>query len=74
MRGLAEDGAMIANGHTFLVKEGGMKSVSDADVTFKRRMDPYWLMNPGKFALDEATKQASAGAALPSEGWKYKAA
>jgi hypothetical protein len=71
MRGLAEDGAMIANSHTFLVKEGGMKSVGDADVAFKQRMDPYGLMNPGKMSFDASEKRESAGAALPSEGWKY---
>jgi len=71
MRGMAEDGAMIANAHTFLVKEGGMKSVGEADIAFKRRMDPFDLMNPGKLSLGGGEKSGSAGAALPSEGWKY---
>ena len=30
MRGMAEDGAMVANNHTFRVREGGMKSVDAA--------------------------------------------
>ncbi len=72
MRGLAEDGAMIANNHTFLVKEGGMKTVDSADVDFKRRMDPHGLMNPGKLSLETPDTSKSSGAALPSEGWKYQ--
>ena len=69
MQGMKEDGAMVANNHTMLVKEGGMKSVDDADAAFKRRMDPYDLMNPGKMSFNE---KKDSGAALPSEGWKYK--
>jgi FAD/FMN-containing dehydrogenase len=72
MRGMADDGAQVANNHTFLVKEGGMKSVDDADAAFKRRMDPHGLMNPGKLRFD-APKEAT-GAALPSEGWQYRRA
>ena len=54
MRGMAEDGAMIANNHTFKVKQGGMKLVTAEDVAFKRRMDPYNLCNPGKMDFDVA--------------------
>jgi hypothetical protein len=73
MQGLAEDGAMTANAHTFLVKQGGMKTVGDADIVFKRRMDPYDLMNPGKMSLEPpAEEKQGAGAALPSDGWKYQ--
>ena len=72
MRGLSDDGAMIANSHTFLVKEGGMKSVGEADVAFKRRMDPHGLMNPGKMSLEGGERSESSGAALTGEGWKYR--
>jgi hypothetical protein len=74
MRGMSEDGAMVANGHTFLVKQGGMKSVSDEDASFKQAMDPHGLMNPGKLRFDTDAKDEAAGASLPSEGWRYKAA
>lgn len=70
MRGMADDGAQVANNHTFLVKEGGMKPVEGEDARFKRAMDPYGLMNPGKM---EPVVEA-AGAELPSEGWFRKAA
>jgi len=74
MRGMAEDGAMIANNHTFLVKQGGMKSVTDADVAFKRRMDPHNLCNPGKMDFDVAEAVESAGADLTDKTWSYRTA
>jgi hypothetical protein len=72
MVGMAEDGAMVANNHTFLVKEGGMKSVDGEDARFKHAMDPYDLMNPGKLRFDAKAQEESAGGQLPSEGWKYR--
>lgn len=69
MRGMAEDGAQVANNHTFLVKEGGMKPVEGRDARFKREMDPFELMNPGKMRFEEAREEG-----LPSEGWKYRQA
>ncbi len=72
MKGMADDGAMVANNHTFLVKEGGMKPVNNADAEFKRRMDPYDLINPGKMSFDAENQEGGIGAALPSEGWKYQ--
>jgi hypothetical protein len=74
MRGMAEDGAMVANNHTFLVKQGGMKSVGGEDASFKRAMDPFDLMNPGKLRFDDAAAGESTGADLPSEGWRYQSA
>ena len=71
MRGMADDGAMVANNHTFLVKEGGMKPVDGADAAFKRSMDPYGLMNPGKLRFDAPAPEAT-GAALPSVGWRFR--
>ena len=72
LRGMADDGAMVANNHTFRVKEGGMKSVGAADLAFKRAMDPYDLLNPGKMSVEPETQPESAGAALPSSGWSYQ--
>ena len=74
MRGMREDGAMVANNHTFLVKEGGMKSVDSEDAQFKHSMDPYDLMNPGKLRFDASARSESAGGELPSDGWRYDTA
>ncbi|MDB5819826.1 MAG: binding domain protein [Rhizobacter sp.] len=74
MRGMADDGAMVANNHTFLVKEGGMKAVDNGDAAFKRAMDPLNLMNPGKLRFDDKAREESRGADLPSPGWTYDAA
>ncbi|MDP9901987.1 FAD-binding oxidoreductase [Variovorax ginsengisoli] len=71
MRGMADDGAMVANNHTFLVKEGGMKAIDQDDATFKRAMDPHDLMNPGKLRFDAKAREESAGGDLPSAGWRY---
>jgi hypothetical protein len=74
MRGMTEDGAMVANNHTFLVKQGGMKSVGGDDLGFKRAMDPHYLMNPGKLRFDDAAAKESTGGELTREGWQYKSA
>ena len=67
--GMQDDGAFAANNHTFLVRENGMKPVDDIEIAFKRSMDPYDLMNPGKLAVDAASVSASAGAKFGATGW-----
>lgn len=41
-------GAFIANPHTYILEDGGMKVVNPEQLEFKREVDPYGLMNPGK--------------------------
>lgn len=43
-----EQGAFIANPHTYILEDGGRKVVDTAQVAFKARVDPYGLLNPGK--------------------------
>lgn len=43
-----EKGAFIANPHTYILEDGGMKSVNPEQLQFKEMVDPYGLMNPGK--------------------------
>jgi FAD/FMN-containing dehydrogenase len=43
-----DHGAFIANPHTYLLEDGGMKQVDHAQVNFKAQVDPYGLLNPGK--------------------------
>ena len=72
IEGLEAEGVHVANNHTFLVKEGGMKNIIDADVRFKQRMDPFELLNPGKLSFATEEKVESAGAALQTKGWHYR--
>jgi FAD/FMN-containing dehydrogenase len=41
-------GALIANPHTYMLEDGGMKTVDPVQVDFKAKVDPYGLLNPGK--------------------------
>ncbi len=43
-----ENGAFIANPHTYILEDGGMKTVNPEQLEFKEMVDPYGLMNPGK--------------------------
>ena len=43
-----EQGAMIANPHTYILEDGGMKSINFEQLQFKELVDPYGLLNPGK--------------------------
>jgi len=43
-----DNGAFIANPHTYLLEDGGMKQVDPDQVDFKAQVDPYGLLNPGK--------------------------
>ncbi|MEG4799528.1 FAD-binding oxidoreductase [Microcoleus sp. ARI1-B5] len=43
-----EQGALIANPHTFILEDGGMKSINLEQLQFKKLVDPYGLLNPGK--------------------------
>jgi FAD/FMN-containing dehydrogenase len=41
-------GVLIANPHTYILEDGGMKTIDHEQLAFKRRVDPYNLMNIGK--------------------------
>lgn len=41
-------GALIANPHTYILEDGGMKVVDPVQVAFKGAVDPHGLLNPGK--------------------------
>lgn len=42
------DGCTIYDPHVVTIEDGGMKEINVAQIEFKRRADPYGLMNPGK--------------------------
>jgi FAD/FMN-containing dehydrogenase len=41
-------GAFIANPHTYVLEDGGRKTIDTVQVNFKAQVDPYGLLNPGK--------------------------
>lgn len=43
-----EQGAFIANPHTYMLEDGGRKVIDTVQVDFKAEVDPYGLLNPGK--------------------------
>ncbi|WP_013323990.1 FAD-binding oxidoreductase [Gloeothece verrucosa] len=43
-----EQGAGIANPHTYILEDGGRKVIDPEQLAFKEKVDPYGLMNPGK--------------------------
>lgn len=51
-----ENGAFIANPHTYVLEDGGRKTVDVAQLKFKELVDPYGLLNPGKMRAWEARK------------------
>jgi FAD/FMN-containing dehydrogenase len=43
-----DHGAAIANPHTYILEDGGRKTIAREQLEFKKTVDPYGLMNPGK--------------------------
>ncbi|MBI4784828.1 MAG: FAD-binding oxidoreductase [Oscillatoriophycideae cyanobacterium NC_groundwater_1537_Pr4_S-0.65um_50_18] len=52
-----DQGAFIANPHTYVLEDGGRKAIDPIQLQFKEAIDPYGLLNPGKMkAWDQRTK------------------
>ena len=66
-------GIRIANPHTWILQNGGMKRIDEAQIEFRKRHDPYGLSNPGKMAgwtTGPALKALGGGALeLETTGW-----
>ncbi|MGB3535088.1 MAG: FAD-binding oxidoreductase [Microcoleaceae cyanobacterium] len=43
-----EKGAVIFNPHTYILEDGGMKTINLEQLQFKQQVDPKGLFNPGK--------------------------
>jgi FAD/FMN-containing dehydrogenase len=43
-----EQGAGIANPHTYILEDGGRKTIDPVQLAFKKVVDPHGLLNPGK--------------------------
>lgn len=65
-------GVKIANGHTYFLQNGGMHKIDEAQIAFKRDVDPHGLMNPGKIAGYDEIDGAPGGAShIRASGWAY---
>jgi FAD/FMN-containing dehydrogenase len=54
MASFEADGCRVFDPHTWVLEDGGMKQVDEAQLEFKKLADPQGLMNPGKVrAWDE---------------------
>jgi hypothetical protein len=62
-----DSGGVVANSHTTGVREVGIKRITSRDVAFKRDMDPYGLLNPGKLNLDGVVEST-----LQTSGWRFR--
>jgi FAD/FMN-containing dehydrogenase len=51
-----DSGAFIANPHTYILEDGGRKTIDPLQLQFKARVDPYGLLNPGKMKAWEQQK------------------
>ncbi|HIK37225.1 MAG: FAD-binding oxidoreductase [Geminocystis sp.] len=51
-----ENGATIANPHTYILEEGGRKQIDIEQLKFKQMVDPFGLMNPGKMKAWELSQ------------------
>lgn len=65
---MQEAGAGVSNSHTTNVRAVGKKEITDRDVSFKREVDPYGLLNPGRFEADDKD-DAKAPVDLPTDKW-----
>ncbi len=65
------EGVNVANNHASSVRGVGIKTIDARDAIFKRTMDPFGLLNPGKLDFtDEDEQQATH--VLPTSGWAFK--
>ncbi len=66
MQSLQADGCWIFDPHTWVLEDGGMKQVDEAQLAFKKLADPLGLMNPGKVRAWDERVLGLVGGQLPS--------
>ncbi|MFM7427914.1 MAG: FAD-binding oxidoreductase [Elainella sp.] len=54
-----DQGAFIANPHTYILEDGGRKQIDPVQLAFKQQVDPYGLLNPGKMKAWEMRDAAA---------------
>ncbi|MCU0569673.1 MAG: FAD-binding oxidoreductase [Oculatellaceae cyanobacterium Prado106] len=51
-----DQGAFIANPHTYVLEDGGRKAIDPVQLAFKKAVDPHGLLNPGKMRAWEESQ------------------
>jgi hypothetical protein len=65
------EGVNVANNHASGVREVGIKVIDHRDARFKRSMDPFNLLNPGKFDFADDDEVKATEHSLPTKGWVF---
>lgn len=73
VRLMQEAGAVVSNSHTSNVRAVGKKEVTSREIAFKREVDPYNLLNPGRFEIEDAADEKFA-IRLPTDKWDRRQA
>lgn len=73
VRGMQEAGARVSNSHTSNVRGVGKKGLDASDDAFKRMVDPYSLLNPGRYEVDPASDEKFE-LELPTNTWAERVA
>lgn len=73
VRKMQAAGALVANSHTSNVRSVGKKEIRPRDIAFKRTVDPYGLLNPGRFEADGAADEDFT-LKLPTDSWERRLA
>ena len=68
IRWLETQGCPVADPHTYVLEDGGMKTVDAAQLAFKHRADPLGLLNPGKMKAWTDTDQNLRSSSSPPLG------
>jgi FAD/FMN-containing dehydrogenase len=68
VRAMQQAGALVANSHTSNVRSVGKKEITARDLAFKREIDPYGLLNPGRFE-SESDADEDFDLKLPTDSW-----
>ncbi len=66
-------GAVVSNSHTSNVRSVGKKEIGERDIAFKRSVDPYGLLNPGRFEADSRADERFR-LELPTDSWDRRLA
>ena len=68
VRIMQDEGVKVANPHASSVRGVGKKEIGPREIAFKEAMDPFGLLNPGRFEAD-SVRDATIDRHLPTDGW-----